>query len=203
MSQWTHDESSLCTLSKTTHCVSRGANDWPTNQNEEPVDQWATGLGPSYHLSPAANHLVKPISIQQKCPRWKKTRWETFSTENTWKYKVWCILRMHANLYIPEFPYASIFLQNFVKIVVSNVYWLMEIKLQIICSISFSGETIRSNYKNKNLFIFTALTFLKCVGGSIAQRCWIRILNHFSGPSNWSTNEGPVMSLTPTTIVMS
>ena len=87
MSQWTHDESSLCTLSKTTHCVSRGANDWPTNQNEEPVDQWATGLGPSYHLSPAANHLVKPISIKQKCPRWKKARWETFN-------KAGCVISM-------------------------------------------------------------------------------------------------------------
>jgi hypothetical protein len=141
MSQWTHDESSLCTLSKTTHCVSRGANDWPTNQNEEPVDQWATGLGPSYHLSPAAKSY-------------------------------------EANQYQAEMSEKE---KN--KIVVSNVYWLMEIKLQIICSISFSGETIRSNYKNKNLFIFTALFFLKCVGGSIAQRCWFRILNHLSGPS--------------------
>ena len=61
--------------------------------------------------------------------------------------------------------------KNFVQIVVSNVYWLMEIKLQIICLISFSGETIRSNYKNKTLFIFTTATILKRVGGSIAQRC--------------------------------
>jgi len=41
-----------------------------------------------------------------------------------------------------------------IKIVVSNVYWLMEIKLQIICSISFSGETIRSNYKNKIIYFY-------------------------------------------------
>ena len=46
------------------------------------------------------------------------------------------------------------FLQNNVKIVVSIVYWLMEIKLQIVCLISFSGETIRSNYKNNKIYLF-------------------------------------------------
>lgn len=143
MSQWTHDESSLCTLSKTTHCVSRGATDWSINQNEEPVDQWATGWCPSYHLSPAA---------------------KSFGTN---QYKVE-MSKMGKN-----------------KIVVSNVYWLMEIKLQIICSISFSGETIRSNLKKnkKKMFIFTTPIFINCVGGSIAQRCWFRFLNHLSGLS--------------------
>ena len=163
------EQSSLCTLSKSTHCVSRGADDWQTNRNEEPVGQWSIGYGPSYYLSPAVKSL-RANRDQAEMSEMRKVKVRKYNS---------ILKRIGRYFDFEKIPNFVKFLRNNVKIVVSIVYWLMEIKLQIVCLISFSGETIRSNYTNNKIYLFLQRRprILNCVASSIARRCWCRFFN--------------------------